>query len=259
MIPERKLCPWCNSEKDKSCFSIRRKPNGYTWLRMECKACEQKKRKEKYHSNESYRKHVIKRNAGYSKINSQKIAKYNKEYREENKERIAHLQNKKYRDNCEQIKKQRKEYYRKNPEKHIKIVNEYLKNNKPKVRAAQRKNYQKKISTDMAFKMRMRLAGRICNAVRNKGKKCKRTAELIGCDMNQLMFHLEVYFKEGMNWSNYGAKGWHIDHIKPCAIFDLSKEEDQLKCFHYTNLQPLWWYENLEKRDKISEEYNNHI
>ena len=49
-----------------------------------------------------------------------------------------------------------------------------------------------------------------------------------------------------MAWDNYGTgqngKGtqeWQIDHIKPCASFDLSKESEQKKCFHYTNLQPL--------------------
>jgi hypothetical protein len=48
-----------------------------------------------------------------------------------------------------------------------------------------------------------------------------------------------------MSWSNYGK--WHVDHIKSCASFDLSKEDEQRKCFHYTNLQPLWAEENLSK------------
>lgn len=54
-----------------------------------------------------------------------------------------------------------------------------------------------------------------------------------------------------MSWENYGIRGWHIDHIKPCASFDLSIIEEQKECFHYTNLQPLWWHENLAKSDKI--------
>ena len=57
-----------------------------------------------------------------------------------------------------------------------------------------------------------------------------------------------------MNWSNYGhgIGKWVIDHIIPCAAFDLSNQIEQYKCFHYTNLQPLWFYENAEKSDKLN-------
>jgi hypothetical protein len=54
-----------------------------------------------------------------------------------------------------------------------------------------------------------------------------------------------------MTWQNYGYYGWHIDHIKPCASFDLRKPSEQRKCFHYSNLQPLWAKDNLQKSDKI--------
>ncbi|GAI33061.1 unnamed protein product, partial [marine sediment metagenome] len=57
--------------------------------------------------------------------------------------------------------------------------------------------------------------------------------------------HLEKRFVKGMSWKNYGK--WHIDHIKPCATFNLSEKKEQRKCFHYSNLQPLWAKENLSK------------
>lgn len=76
--------------------------------------------------------------------------------------------------------------------------------------------------------------------------------ELIGCSIEQLLEHLESQFQDGMTWDNYGE--WHIDHIKPCAMFDFTKEEDQRECFHYTNLQPLWAEDNLRKSDKYIEE-----
>ena len=50
-----------------------------------------------------------------------------------------------------------------------------------------------------------------------------------------------------MTWDNHGQ--WHIDHIKPCAKFDLTDKDQQKACFHYTNLQPLWKEDNLSKRD----------
>jgi len=74
---------------------------------------------------------------------------------------------------------------------------------------------------------------------------------LVGCSMEQLRKHLEEQFAAGMSWENYGK--WHMDHIKPCASFDLSREAEQHKCFHYTNLQPLWAKDNLRKSAKYEE------
>jgi len=67
--------------------------------------------------------------------------------------------------------------------------------------------------------------------------------------MPELRLHLERQFKDGISWDNYGE--WHIDHIRPCAKFDLSKPEEQRACFHYTNLQPLWEKENVSKGARI--------
>ena len=66
--------------------------------------------------------------------------------------------------------------------------------------------------------------------------------------MNFLQCYLEGKFTEGMTWENHGK--WHIDHIKPCCSFNLEDEEEQKKCFHYTNLQPLWATDNLVKSGK---------
>jgi hypothetical protein len=38
-------------------------------------------------------------------------------------------------------------------------------------------------------------------------------------------------------WKNHG-KIWHIDHVIPCAYFDLSKDNEQKKCYHFKNLMP---------------------
>ena len=34
------------------------------------------------------------------------------------------------------------------------------------------------------------------------------------------------------------------------ASFDLTDAEQQRECFHYTNLQPLWAFDNISKSDK---------
>ena len=84
-----------------------------------------------------------------------------------------------------------------------------------------------------------------------KTRKKANTLDLCGTTIGTIMNHLESQFRDGMTWENQGYKGWHIDHIQPCSSFDLTDSKHQKKCFHYTNLQPLWWWENLNKSNKI--------
>ena len=86
------------------------------------------------------------------------------------------------------------------------------------------------------------LRSRIRSAVLYKSNS---TLSLTDCSIEFLMGWLEKSFTEGMTWDNYGD--WHIDHIIPCAAFDLTLEDNQRKCFHYTNLQPLWAIDNIRK------------
>jgi hypothetical protein len=103
---------------------------------------------------------------------------------------------------------------------------------------------------DIDFKLRGVLRARVRAAItRSSGAKSRKTMGLIGCSVPQLRKHLEAQFTEGMTWDNHGE--WHIDHIKPCASFDLTDAEQQLECFNYTNLQPLWASDNLSKGAKV--------
>ena len=65
-----------------------------------------------------------------------------------------------------------------------------------------------------------------------------------GCDKELLRSHLESMFDSKMNWDNYGTY-WHVDHIKPCFMFDFLDENQLRECWHYTNLRPLKAGENL--------------
>ncbi len=107
-----------------------------------------------------------------------------------------------------------------------------------------------RMKTDSQYRLSNYLRSRIVCVLR-KNTKLMSTIELLGCSLSELKKHLERQFTLGMNWKNYGF-GWHIDHIKPCSKIDLSKQEEQRKCFHYTNLQPLWASENLKKGNKIA-------
>lgn len=74
---------------------------------------------------------------------------------------------------------------------------------------------------------------------------------MLGCDFEFFINYIESKFLSGMTWQNHTRTGWHIDHIMPCASFDLTDPEQQKKCFHYSNLQPLWAEDNLRKGDKV--------
>lgn len=66
---------------------------------------------------------------------------------------------------------------------------------------------------------------------------------MLGYSANELKSHLELLFKEGMTWENYGE--WHIDHIKPVSLFE---DFEDIKLVNaLDNLQPLWANENLSK------------
>jgi hypothetical protein len=108
---------------------------------------------------------------------------------------------------------------------------------------------------DICFRLVVLVRSRFKRAIKNNSKR-KSVLLLIGCSIDKLKQHIEKQFKPGMSWENYGLYTWHIDHIKPCAAFNLIDFEEQKKCFHYSNLQPLWAKDNLRKREKY-EIYQN--
>lgn len=103
------------------------------------------------------------------------------------------------------------------------------------------KKLKHKRDTDSNFKFACVIRSQIHNALENCGIiKSETTENLIGITLEKCKEYLELQFLPGMTWENNTRNGWHIDHIIPCASFDLSDLEQQKKCFHYTNLTPRW-------------------
>jgi hypothetical protein len=81
--------------------------------------------------------------------------------------------------------------------------------------------------------------------------KAAATIDLLGCTIEDFRLHLESQFEAGMTWDNYGYHGWHIDHLRPCASFDLTDSAQQYECFNYKNMRPSWRFDNQSKGEKI--------
>jgi len=95
-------------------------------------------------------------------------------------------------------------------------------------------------------RLRINMRNRINSAIKCNQRAGSAVRDL-GCTISELKTYLELLFQHGMTWDNWAIDGWHIDHIKPLASFDLTDREQFLQACHYTNLQPLWAENNLRK------------
>jgi hypothetical protein len=188
-------------------------------------------------------------------------AEHNKKrYRDwcsKNKDRMKVVASAWTRLNPDKVKVARLKFYSdpKNVEKR-KIYNaESYQKNKPVFLARYRAWHRKRYKTDPFFRVVMSLRACLKRAVRSNEKNNKRAKiwTLIACPPKFFHDHIESLFEPWMNWDNYGygLGKWVIDHIKPVASFNHADEEQQKKCWHYTNLRPLCWKKNMDKRDSI--------
>ena len=115
-------------------------------------------------------------------------------------------------------------------------------------RVAHRNYLAERKQRDSAFRLLHTLRNRLRHALAGHTPRAASTLSMLGCSIEYAREWLEAQFEPGMNWDNYGK--WHVDHVRPCASFDLTDLKQQRECFHYTNLQPLWAAENLAKSDK---------
>lgn len=93
----------------------------------------------------------------------------------------------------------------------------------------------------MLRNLRLRVSHALCGRV-----KSARTRLLLGMEIPEFKIYLQGQFQPGMTWENYGPV-WHVDHIRPCASFDLIDPAQQRECFNWSNTQPLFAEDNLKK------------
>jgi hypothetical protein len=112
-----------------------------------------------------------------------------------------------------------------------------------------RKEYNKdKYINDISFRLKSVLRSRLLLALKKESKVGSAVSDL-GCTIQHLKLHIELFWDEEMSWENYGRKEgqWSIDHIKPLFYFDLTNREQLLEAVNFRNLQPLWHIDNMLK------------
>jgi hypothetical protein len=183
----------------------------------------------------------------YRENNSAKIRAKDKEYSLKNSASKSQRAKAWYNNNNERARQARKTWYENNKDRvahmrkkwklaHIQQTKDYM------------NSYIKKLyHTNIDYKTRCILRARIRSCVRSK---CDSTSEILGCPIFFFKQWIESQFTPNMNWNNMG-KYWHLDHVTPCASFDLTINASIIKCFNWSNIRPLHALENMQKSDKL--------
>lgn len=148
--------------------------------------------------------------------------------------------------NKQRINERSKAWREANPERAKENINRWHKEHRERVRELGRQSWAR---ANRDKKLRKIISGAIKRSLKG-GWPSKAIFEKLGYTVEQLKEHIEKQFKEGMSWDNHGA--WHIDHVTPQSWLPFTSIEDEnfLKCWALSNLQPLWAADNISKQDR---------
>ena len=170
---------------------------------------------------------------------------------EENKEKEHSRRKIRYELNKEKEAIYNKNRYEKN--KNEILLKQNIYNNKPETKTRRNHREKERFKKDPCYRAINRVRNRIIKFLKNKSGYEKT----LGCTFEQFKKHIEALFQPGMTWENYGkgSEKWQIDHKYPISIAYKEGEKIFSKACHYTNLQPLWFIDNMKKSNKITTQY----
>ena len=234
---------------------LRKKANSKVWkskLKADAEYREQNKQRLKDHYKQFYidnRDKIKAKSKAYREANKDKILEKEARRRDKDREKLKvyfRERHHKLKNDIDYVIKRKQSALKRKDKKAVEDK-KWAKANRKKIR-----EYHRERMKNPNHRLRQVLSGRILQAVKMQASdKAYKSMELLGCTIQELRDHLESQFTEGMTWDNMGRGGWHIDHIIPCAFFDLTKPSHQKVCFNWQNLQPLWEKDNCAKGDKI--------
>jgi len=267
-------CLRCELEKPVSEFHrTKRRATGYQPYCKECRREYAVKNKEAI--KEKNRNRYLK--------NKDKVLQRNKEWRNNNPDKVKAQSRRHYVRHYEYIKERRKKtaewhreyhkkymvtnrislkikkriYYEKNKEEILKCYQERIRvceKRMSKLRLRAKLYRRRRMAEDIPYRLKSLIRGRMRTALLGKNKWGSAVANM-GCTAVQLKEYLESKFYphpktgEQMSWSNHGLGfcRWQLDHVKELRFFDLEDPAQFKEACHFTNLQPLWHEDHVEK------------
>lgn len=186
--------------------------------------------------------------AEYRKNHPEKIAASREKFLADNPGRHEEIKRAYYDRNVELCKERSGKSFRANRERCLQLQKEWMKNHPEKARAINSRRYKNQIATPLG-KLKTLMRTRIGGIFKKAGyRKNSRTHEILGCEYEHFVKHIESQFTVGMCWEKMGAE-IHIDHKIPLA--SATCESDLIRLNHYTNLRPLWALDNMKKGARL--------
>ncbi len=253
-----KKCCKCGAEKPF--IEFHKQTASKDGFGKECKACCKARKREEYLRNKqkyldrakSYREKFPEKVSEAKKLCYQnKIDQYkqnHRKYYEDNRDAVL-SQAKEYREkNKEVINGRDRDYYQRNRQEYLRKQAEYQRVNAESRNEYNRKYRKNRRQVDKMFGIKENMRARFKFELAKRGEKqSTKTNKYLGCTWEFLRGYLASKFTDGMSWDNYGD--WHVDHIIPLA--SARTKDELIKLCHYSNLQPLWAFDNLSKGAKM--------
>lgn len=242
----KKVCTGCLIDLPYSKYHKKTK-NGNVTVQAKCKECTSVYKKNRYWANHDVElakmtksrlkaENILQRKEYYEKNKASYTDRHKKYWADEEKRKHKlELSSKRYFENRDKIRERQKGNYQ-----------------KPETKEKVRLRHKRRKETDVVYNIKIRLRHRLRVKLKEISKvsyKYRSSLVLLGCDMSFFKKYIENKFTDGMSWERISEI--HLDHIIPLSSFDLTNIDEQRKAFHYSNLQPLWWHDNLRKGSKL--------
>lgn len=193
--------------------------------------------------------HRARRRASDAKWRKRHPDKVKVKQRRDNHSEAGKRKQKKYSKTAKAKARQHR-YFQRHTERRRKQWCDWNKRNREQVEAYRRNRYH----TDPQWNIMVKCRRRIWDAFdkcRDGRRSQDKAIKLLGCSFTELRDHITKQFTDGMTWQKVLDGEIHLDHKRPIDSFDLTKPEEVAAAFHYSNVQPLWKFDNLRKGAKL--------